>query len=160
MIRQVIKDINSQFTLSYEDKKLGIVYPVLSKTQWLPGADNGLVYDDAIPDSSKKSILYWEDMGSRIIDKSAHYMQVGHLVRLIVWMNFNKIQGITYDACVKEIALLKRKYGTTLLVPRGQVEKKVEIFSRYDYLDVKQYITYPYEVAAFDYEIKFMVTCG
>ena len=158
MIRSIISLINDEISLSFEDKKLGLVYPVLSKTQWLPGSQNGLVYEDAVPNSSKYSILYWEDYGGRVIDSCTRYQRYSHQIRLIVWFNFNLI-GKPYDECVVELMrAIPRRIDTITITPKGQLPKKNDIFSRYSYRDEKQYVTYPYDVVAFDFEVKYMST--
>ena len=73
-----------------------MVYPVLSKTQWLPGSQDGLVYEDAVPNSSKYYNHYWEDYGGRVIDSCARYQRFSHKIRIVVWFNFNLLPD-TYD---------------------------------------------------------------
>lgn len=158
MIRDVIRRINDRFDVSFEDKKLGLVYPVLNKTDWLPGSQNGLVYEDAVPNSSKKSIIYWEDYGGRVIDSSARYQRIQHSIRLVAWFNFNLITD-PYDECVVELLrAIPRRVDQVTIKPSGFLPKKNDIFARYSYRDQKQYVTYPYDVVAIDFDVKYMST--
>ena len=158
MIREIIRQINDRFEPSFEDKKLGLVYPVLNKTDWLPGSQNGLVYQDAVPNSSKASIIYWEDYGGRVIDSCARYQRFSHQIRLVVWFNFNLLPDTYNNYVFETLRKVPRRFDTVTLTPKGQLPKKNDIFSRYSYRDEKQYVTYPYDVVAFDFEVKYMST--
>jgi len=158
MIREVIRQINQRIDLTFEDKKLDLVYPVLNKTDWLPGSQDGLVYKDAVPDSSKRSILYWEDYGGRVVDSCARYQRFAHQIRVVVWFNFAMISK-PYDDCVVELLrAIPRRFNGVTLKPVGYLPKKNDIFARYSYRDEKQYVTYPYDVVAIDFEVKYMST--
>lgn len=152
MIRNIIPTLE----YSFEDVQYGIVYPVNSKGQWVPGSRDGKFYKDAVPDSSKRSIVYWEDFGGEVIDSCRQYQRVRQRVRLVVWMNFARITDMNYRQCVGEILrAIPRRSGSTLFTFVAQKHKDVNLFDRYDYNEAKQYITYPYDVAAFDFDILY-----
>ena len=160
MIRQIIDQVNTGIDYSFKDTLLGVVYPVLQKTQWIPGDRNGTTYQDAVPDDKKTSIVYWEDYGSTTLFSSPRYHRIQTQVRLIIWMNFNKINGITYNECVREILnCIPKRIGNEVFIMRtGQQAKTSAIFNRYDYRDGKQYVSPPYDVAALDFQIRYMST--
>jgi hypothetical protein len=161
MIREIVKKINAHIIpLSYHDVVRGIVYPVLNKTQLIPGErDGSLVYQDAVPDRSKQSIIYWEDWGTTVMYNSPRYSRLQTNVKLIVWMNFEKIIG-SYDDCIREIMskIPRRIDNEVFIVPNGQMHKSPAIFSRYNYREGKQYVAPPFDVAAFDFKIRYMST--
>ena len=160
MIRKIIDQVNSGLDYSFKENLLGIVYPVLNKTQWIPGDRSGNAYQDAVPDDKKKSIVYWEDHGTVKLFGSPRYDRYQTHVRLVVWMNFKKITDIDYDDCVREImnCIPKRFENEVFFIRAGMQHKTPAIFNRYGYRDGKQYVSPPYDVAAFDFNVRYMST--
>ena len=158
MIREIIDSITLDYT--FKDVQYGIVYPVFSKTGFVPGSQNGKWYEDAVPDSSRKSIVYWEDYGSSVIDSNKHYWRISQSVRLICWMNFNRID-IPYEKCVGQILYgVPKQSGNTLIQYQGELPKDVNIFNRYNYKDGKTYIAYPFDVVAMKFNVLYYVPCS
>jgi hypothetical protein len=159
MIRSIIDDINRGLDYSFRDVLKGIVYPVWAKTQYIPGSRDGHVYKDAVPDASRKSIVYWEDWGTTNLLNTPRYNRYQTAVRLVVWFNFDRLES-TYDDCVREMlnAIPKRTGNEVFIMRNGQMNKGVEIFSRYNYPEGKQYVAPPYDVAAFHFNIRYMST--
>jgi len=152
----MIRNIIPTLSYSFSDVQHGIVYPVQSKGGWVPGSRDGKFYKDAIPDSSKMSIVYWEDFGGAVIDSCRQYQRVRQRVRLVVWMNFGRITDKNYRQCVGEVLrAVPQRVGSTLFTFVAQKHKDINLFDRYTYNEAKQYITYPYDVAAFDYDIVY-----
>lgn len=153
MIRQVINSINLDY--SFKDVCYGVVYPVFSKTGRVPGSQDGKFYQDAIPDSSRKSIVYWEDYGGSVVDSTVHRQRIRQDVRLVVWMNFDKI-ATPYEDCIVDIMqAVPRRVGSSSIALTGTLPKDVNLFNRYDYREGKQYISYPYDVIALNYQILY-----
>ena len=158
MIRQVIDSIEMDY--SFKDVHYGVVYPVTSKGQRLPGSRDGKFYKDAIPDSSKKAIVYWEDYGSKLIESAPRFEKYVQKVRLVAWMNFGKIED-SYEDCLESLlGSIPSRIGKVRFKMVGQPPKEESIFDRYDYNIGKQYMTWPYDVAAFDFEITYYKICG
>ena len=158
MIREIINNVVLDY--SFKDVQYGIVYPVFSKTGFVPGSQNGKEYNDAVPDSSRKSIVYWEDFGSSVIESNAHYWRVSQNMRLICWMNFDKI-NIDYEQCVGQLLYgVPKQSGNTLFRYQGQLPKDVNLFSRYNYRDGKTYILYPFDVVALKFNVIYYVPCS
>ncbi len=156
MIRDIVENINGKLDYSFQDVLRGIVYPLNKKGQRVPASQEGKEYKDAIPNSKKKSIVYWEDYGGTIVDSCIHYQRITQRVRLIIWMNFDKIEQ-PYDDCVKEVTKsIPNRMGNTIIKLSETIPKSVEVFGRYDYPDRKHYVTLPYDVAVFLYNITYM----
>lgn len=160
MIEGIVKQINTNLDHSFKDKVLGIVYPVDNKGVKMPGERNGKTLFDAVPDSSKKSIVYWEEYGARKIDGTSRFARMAHNVRLIVWLNHKKLDTTT-DACLEEMfRLVPRRIANTTIRLVGRRTRDESLFQRYTYDEEKQYITFPYDVFALDYEISyFLMKC-
>lgn len=158
MIRQVIDRINARMDYSFKDILVGVVHPHVNKKDIIPKASDGTTYADAIPDSTKTSIVYWEDYGGRTIDSCSRYRRINHTVRIVVWVNFNKITQ-SFDTCVREILRnIPSRVGSTTIEVMESMQKGEELFSRYNYPEAKQYITHPYDVFAFMVSVKYMDT--
>lgn len=160
MIRQIVDRINEGMDFSFKETLLGVVYPVFNKSTFIPGDRDGNAYKDAVPNDKKRSIVYWEDYGTIKIYGSPRYDRFQTTVRLVVWLNFKKINGLTYDDCVKEIlsCVPKRIRNEVFINRTGMQAKTPAIFQRYDYRDGKQYVSPPYDVAAFDFNIRYLST--
>jgi len=158
MIRDIISKVNNKMSYTFKDVLIGLVHPHLNKRDVIPKSSDGKTYPEAVPDGTKKSIVYWEDYGGKTIDACSRYRRVSHTVRIVVWLNFNKIET-TFDDCVKEILrTIPRKVGTTTVSVTDHLHKDSSLFSRYTYDEGKQYITYPYDVFAFMVDVKYMDT--
>jgi hypothetical protein len=162
MIRYIIDEINDNLDYSFKDVLRGVAYPVWNKNMFIPGDRKGNLYEDCVPDDKKHSIVYWEDYGSNIILNTPRYQRITSNVRLIVWLNFKLIDEGTsggYDECVKEIIqAIPKRMKSVFITHVGQQPKTPAIFSRYDYRDSKQYVSPPFDVAAFDFKITYMST--
>ncbi len=155
MIREIIDTVNEEFDYSFKDVLLGVVHPHDNKGKLIPATSDGVPVPEAIPDTSKTSIVYWEDYGATIWKHTVRYRYVEHEMRLIVWINFKKVDE-DYDYCVREIlSNLPRKVGNTLLFVSAHLPKSTEVFARYDYQERKQYITYPYDVIALTVRVRY-----
>ena len=155
MIREIVKQINSQLDYTFKDVLVGIVHPHDLKGQMVPMASDGTTYPEAIPHSAKTSIVYWEDMGSRTAIQAVRYRYVEHDVRLVVWLNFDRIEQ-SYEDCIREImGAVPQKIDRILIAKKGQEAKSNNIFARYGYEERKQYITWPYDVFAINISIKY-----
>ena len=160
MIRQIVDDINANLEYSFKDVLRGIAYPVLNKTQLIPGDRDGNKYQDCVPNDGKQSIVYWEDYGTTRLFGSTRYDRLQTSVRLVMWLNMKKISTHDYDQCVREIMnKIPRRIGNEVFIIRtGQEPKTPAIFGRYNYREGKQYVSPPFDVAAFNFNIRYMST--
>jgi hypothetical protein len=155
MIREIVDSINARLDYSYKDVLLGVVHPHSVKGKSMPITSDGVTHPEAVPDGSKASIVYWEDYGSRVIVQAVRYRFLEHTLRLVVWLNFDRIEQ-SYDECIRELmAAIPQKLGSVLIAKGGQVPKSTDIFARYDYKERKQYITWPYDVIALTIIVKY-----
>ncbi len=156
MIRIIVDQIKDRMDYSFKDVHLGLVYPVSVKGQMMAGTHEGLRLQEAIPNSQRSCIVYWEDYGSRLTDECVRYRRMTQELRLIIWLNLKKLEG-NFDDLVKAVVWsVPRQVGTTLTYISGELPKDTNIFHRYDYKDSKQYITHPFDAAAFRVVVKYM----
>lgn len=135
-------------------------------------------YQDLCPDSSKKSVMFFEDQGGVELDyyedKKVHYRTK---LRLVVWLNLKLIEDVACDSDVADCGVsgdyVKDVIGVIPYVgfdsggfygiqiePPSQAERSVDIFGRYTFNEPQtQYLMWPYDYFALDFDITFIVPC-
>lgn len=157
MIRSVIDDLDLQY--SFKDVCYGIVFPVFNKTGYVPGSIDGKFYNDAVPNSTKASIVYWEDYGGKVVYRNSRHVRMQQTVRLVVWLNMDEIEQ-EYDECVAEILrAVPQVVGTTVFQLTEELIRDEKIFSRYNYREGKNYLLWPFDAVAFVYNVYHFQKC-
>lgn len=127
----------------------------------------------AIPDSSRKGILYFEDGGTNPDGRvrSGGQYQFTSSVRLVVWINRKKVTSETYiEISALAIADLIEKLGVDTnpksegvfsnvsVSVSGIPRQDAGIFSRYTYDEtVTQFLRPPFEFFALDLAVKYSI---
>jgi len=147
-------------------------YPVACNVS-AKDCENTGIYQNLVPDDSKKSVVYWEEVTPM---QNSGYTQLRDFytkkmigtARLVVWLNLNKL-GISNctDAILtlppiekiitKKINIIGGIYDTNLLMvqPKGMVKKSPKnIFGKYTYPDNAQYYLYPFDYYAIDVQFE------
>lgn len=148
-------------------------YPVSCDATAKDCFNNGL-YQHLIPDDSKKSVVYWEEiqpMRQVGLTKAKDYYNriMRGTARFVFWANLNNLGS---DLCknglidiLLECEKLFTKKGKVLsgpfensnfwVLPAGEVEKDIrKVFGRYDYDDLVQYYLYPNDFFAIDVQFE------
>lgn len=130
------------------------------------------------PDSSKKSVLYFEDGGCSMIERVGNRLKFRSSLRLVGWLNFLKINEVTCEAdlrscgtvgdyVIEVIKLLPTSPITTtdfvsiMVSGIDEAEHSSEIFSKYTYSEeLVQYLLHPYGFFAIDLSINFVIPCS
>lgn len=126
---------------------------------------------DLQPDSSKRSIIYFEDFGTIPGDIRKDFGEYTSNIRLVAWLNRKKLTGDTYSeitaVCVQSIIKKLRPinplnvgFFTALTVNPVKVPAQdANIFSRYTYEEKdKQYLRPPFEFFAIDLVCKYKIS--
>jgi hypothetical protein len=182
MLKDIIDYINNEITtgMLWSDKIGGIVQPMkLTQKQ----GDKTIIkiipayYNDAqgvcdkstfkqfIPDSTFKSIIYWElNNDVQIVEETSRMNKYTASLRLVVWLNLKKIDStiINTDALADEILnLIPKSINQTMPLIFANIKAASyltgeKIFSKYTYNEAEQqYLTLPYSAFAFDFNIIF-----
>lgn len=122
-------------------------------------------YIDLSPDGRKKSIIYFEDLGSQFIDKDVREMTFLSRLRLIGWINLNRFVdgGCSMSAQVVS-NIINELIGNAPFNLAGppsltkarvtqitQLPKNTDIFLRYSYDEsITQYLMYPFDFFALE----------
>jgi len=123
---------------------------------------------DYVPDSSKTSIIYFEDKGTTMRGMSGGYIDFTANFVLVCWYNFKKINktmtNTSYIAANLIKALPIGNMGNispligVFLEVTGQQANDGAIFAPYSYKqEISQYITYPYDYVALNLRADFRV---
>jgi len=119
-----------------------------------------------VPDSSKKSIIFFEDGGITITGTDTRYIHCQSTLTMVAWFNLPMINPAYTDATLLMATLISTipKYIANsdfitriMVTPIGEMPKD-SVYSQYD-LDLAEnmYFAYPYDYAAFQFNIVFSV---
>jgi len=121
---------------------------------------------DLCPDSTKVSIIYFEDKGTTVTACENNSIYFNSSFTLVCWFNFKKI-GCQTDTSLIAANILKYLPGSmgnvgnclaVFLNVQGQQANDGGVFSKYSYVEeISQYITYPYGYVALDLSADFHV---
>ena len=180
MIYQIVDSlVTALTTLSFKDVLVGIAKPLKvndnGKIRTMPVAYNanpdacsiGSYYLDLIPNSTKKSIIYFEEDGTKINGYTKDYIDMTSKIRLIGWFNFKKINKNLHTSTLlvaNVMKLIPARLANMTYINSIRIEFDEELpqtpalFGRYDYNEAEhQYITYPYGCFGLVYTINYRV---
>lgn len=126
-------------------------------------------YKDLIPNTSKKSVIYFEDIsGVKFLRQERNNLIFEARPRLVVWLNMKKL-GKT-DCSISSLVsadLIRRLLANSINTATfnrvkidvlGEPVKSNGIFSRYTFKEEEiQYLMYPYDYFALDLKVEFAV---
>jgi len=117
-----------------------------------------------VPDSSRKSILYFEDYGTVAGGRREGLRQYTSKIRLVMWLNRERLVGDAYKEitayCVSAIIgkICRGQYENLDIFNQLHVKESAipaqnsDLFARYTYDEtVRQYLRPPYEFFAIDF---------
>jgi len=164
--------------LNFIDRIGGIVRPIeittkakdnTTEVKIYPGITNQTTekHDLYMPDSSFKSVIYFEDGGIDLVIQDKRYINYTANLKLIAWYNLPKINEDYYtgDLLTQTIinnipqSLANSDYLTKIYIEQiGEDVKSKDIFSGYNYNESEwQYLNYPFDYAAINMTIYFSV---
>ena len=170
--------LNEISALNWVDKTAGVVKPLRVNTKggvekvypvYLNDATlcDSSTYTDLVPDSSKMSIIYFEDGGSDVIESGCKYTDMESSLKLVCWLNLKRINVAYTDAINIKLNLINNipsRIANTDWVTKISVmfesedPKSADIFSEYTYDEAEhQYLIYPYDFFALNYKVKYSV---
>lgn len=142
-------------------------YPVSCNTS-LDDCKKGR-YKDLVPDSKKRAILYWEDYGNIMQKREGDNFTFVARLKLIGWVNLEKFKNVVgctlthllVASIIKEIPTNFQNFGifqSTKIRYKGEDPKTAQIFAKYTYSEeVNQYLLYPFDYFAMNFEIEFTI---
>lgn len=123
-------------------------------------------YLDLVPSKKYKSIMYFEDGGTSLVEDKGRFLSYSARLKLVGWLNANKlgstlcsISGVAVAALIKKLPrsfFHSGIYRNMRIVSLNQDIKGVAIFSKYTYKEeVVQYLMYPYDYFALNITVEF-----
>lgn len=124
-----------------------------------------------VPNSKKKGLLYFEDMGSAFVDRvSGGHIKYRSTLVLVCWMNRARLVGDHYKEitsyCVTQLlSKLKAReisnegnFARFYVTPGRILPQDASVFSRYTYEEaVTQYLRPPFEFFGMELTVEFTV---
>ena len=129
-------------------------------------------YTDLIPNSKYKSIMYWEDNGVKLnTENITRDFNFTASLRLVCWVNLKKVGKTDCDVSALAITNILNAiptgyfnsgiYTRIRATMTGEIIKSSAIFSKYTYDEATtQYLMYPFDYFALDYNIIFTIPKG
>lgn len=176
------KLVTEMATMPIKDKITGIVKPARVKHtdgqlvtfpiayNKNPAACTPSELLDYVPDSTKATIIFFEDYGTEQIGEDSLGMRFAATLRLICWFNYKRLSGAMNSPELVVINLLKyipQRLGNfdgilgVLVDVRGQLPNDGGLFSRYSFQEeASQYLTYPYDAVGLSLRAEWTVRPG
>lgn len=180
MIAGLIRDINIEINLNWQEKKHGLVF---ANSVDLPGTNGKKIVlpfawgtedcknDNAVsPDQKYRCVSWYEASG--IIDTDANRMERGFLhiteARIVCWLNMKKISSNEYigDQCIRtmEAAINDLKFSNTEYDVISCKPKRIligdrAILDKYQFDQRVRMTIYPYMIFSIDFNIAFTLKC-
>jgi len=119
-----------------------------------------------VPDSSKKSIIFFEDGGVQILSTDTRYIHCQSSITMVAWFNLPMIDPAYNDATLLMATLISTipKYIANtdfitriMVMPAGFLQKDT-VYSQYD-LDLAEnmYFSHPYDYGAYQFDVMFSI---
>lgn len=151
-----------KLTINKVEKTFPIAYDVNLATCTTDNLQNKLV-----PDYKKKSIIYFETVTNPVVvETHKAYNVFEATLRLVCWINYNKINSAYYEPSLLINEILKDMptkivdtmvKGTNITF-NSQVDKS-ELFTAYSYPEAEtQFITHPYDAFGLDFDIQYRIS--
>lgn len=126
-------------------------------------------WTDLVPSTQYKSIIYFEDGGSRLQNKQAGGYNFRSSIKLVCWLNQKKLGytdcSVSSQAVLSIIKVLPFGYWNSepftraIIVDIQELEKSSVIFGRYTYSEeTNQYLMFPYDYFCIQIVTEFHVT--
>lgn len=145
------------------------IFPVACNVSADECEQNDLYYSLA-PDSTKRSVIYFEDGGSSLIGVVGDRLEYESKLRLVCWINMNRFVSNECTLSAEIISSLltsirsdvfndeAKKMQRIHITPKYVLPKTAQIFSQYGYKEeISQYLLYPYDYFAIDFGVKFSI---
>lgn len=133
------------------------IFPIAYNTDPDTCDDSELI--DFCPDTSKRSIIYLEDLGAEVTGFENDQINFSGNMRLVVWFNYKKVSPLMTNPSLVALNVLAN-------IPQnlGNFENLIDVwiqvirqepndaspFSRYTYIEeASQFVTYPYDYVSF-----------
>jgi hypothetical protein len=146
---------------SLEDKEKGkiIRFPASVDSNTTP-TGKAWQYADLVPNSSKKSVIYFEDRGLKTTGKNRFGIGFESELRLVCWMNSDDPLPLVSIINALSDGVFNEAPITGIKITLGNIlGLEDKIFGKYSYEEsVNQFLMFPFSAFAIDLKINFNVS--
>ena len=169
MIAEVADILKSYIDdLDWVDKIGGLVHPVTKGDKTFPVCLSSGDYDDLVPNSKKRSVVYFEESGgSSVSEMSSRRMRIEIPLRLVCWYNLKRLnENVSSNNLMIDIMnTLPRTFKANGNVLAASIEIEDmgtgnDIFSDYSYNEQRQFLMYPFGAFYMDIIVNAWVGIG
>ncbi len=132
------------------------------------GASEGTgVYSEFVPDSSKDSIIYFEDLGANAVNHHHKWIEYEGIIKLVCWFDYTKTKPLLHDTSWFVAEVLKQMpkkfkafecFTAMFCTFRDQDPRDGAVFTKYTYFeDLTQFWTYPYDYFSLNFDTAFRI---
>lgn len=125
-------------------------------------------FADLIPNAKYRSILYYEDGGTRFVGIENKYQLVESALQMVCWLNLKMLGQSECDISSLIITDIVNKlpigrnvnYGNLIgaqLRIINQEPRTRDVFGRYTYADYTQYLMHPYDFFALNLQVNYKI---
>lgn len=154
------------YTDTVEGKQIKKTFPASAQIT-LEQCESGK-YRDLYPDSSKKSVLYLEDMGARFLRNEGVLNYFNARYQLVCWLNLPLLgYASTEYSSIAMQGILSRFpttpfnsgiYSRIKINVTTQLPKSINPFQKYTYNEsVNQFLMYPFDYFVLELDVDFVV---
>jgi len=148
-------------------------YPISCAVVGEDCGEDKSTYKDLIPDSSKRSVMYFEDIGGiQFLRRERNDLVFEAKIRLVVWLNQQKLGKNECSVSAPIMAHLIAKLQTTSpfnnppytkmsIHVAAIAQKNPAIFGKYTYDEaVMQFLMYPFDYFAIDLLVDYSINAN
>jgi hypothetical protein len=121
-------------------------------------------YTDLVPDSSKMSIIYFEDKGLDVVNAGCLFLDVVSSIKLVCWCNLKLINPSYFSALQLKLQVIRTiptRIANTDWVTKINVQfagdEPGNPFTGYTYDEQKQFLMWPFDYFSLNYKVRFSV---
>ncbi len=124
-------------------------------------------YDELMPSSQRRSVLYFEDGSFNFIRQEGNRLYYESRLRLVCWLNYRLIEGGCGSSgdyvieVIKALPAVPTNIGGLLrfsTVVASQAQRSSGIFSKYTFDEKRaQYLMSPFDFFALDLRVNFFI---
>ena len=148
------------------DVKVEKRFPISCQMSYEDACKGGC-YNDLAPNSSKSSIVYFEDGSFSFSRREGNRLYYDSTIRLVAWLNYQRLRGGCGSTGEYIIDIIKALPGFpqnigdmlgVMITVESQVPRGTDIFSKYTYNELQtQYNMIPYDSFAIDIQTSFYI---
>jgi len=157
----------AKVNVTSEGKKVEKRFPISCDKAYEDACKEGC-YDELAPNSSKRSVVYFEEGGFNLIRHEANKLYYESSLRLVGWLNYKMLRGGGCGSSAKYVTDIIKSlppipvtiddFHALTIEVTSQLPRDASIFSKYTYNEKQtQYLMLPYDFFALEIRTRFFI---